>query len=122
MRLDKWLWAARFYKTRTQAQAAIDGGHVKLNGERAKPAKEIRPGDRLELAIGGLGWSVEVRALSERRGPASAAQRLYEESEASRAARAARIETNNLMREPEAARRGRPAKKDRRQLNRLRGW
>lgn len=122
MRLDKWLWAARFYKTRSQAQAAIEGGHVRLNGERAKRAKDIHPGDRLELATGALAWSIEVRALSERRRPAAEAQRLYEEGEASRAARAASIEASRLVREPEAARRGRPEKKDRRQLNRLRGW
>jgi len=122
VRIDKWLWAARFYKTRAQAQTAIEGGHVRLNGERVKPAKELNRGDRLDLAIGGLGWSIAVVALSERRGPAAQARLLYEESEANRAARTAKLEANKLMREPEASRRGRPEKKDRRQLNRLRGW
>lgn len=122
MRVDKWLWAARFYKTRAQAQAAIEGGHARLNGERVKPAKDLKAGDRLDLTIGGLAWTIEVRALSDRRGPAAQARLLYHESEQSLAARAAKVEASKLMREPEAARRGRPEKRDRRQMNRLRGW
>jgi ribosome-associated heat shock protein Hsp15 len=122
MRIDKWLWAARFFKTRAQAQASIEAGRVKLNGERVKPAKALRVGDRLELGIGALDWSLEVRALGERRGPPAQARLLYHESEQSIAARVAKIESVKRMREPEAARRGRPEKKDRRQLERLRGW
>jgi len=122
VRLDKWLWAARFYKTRALAQAAIEAGHVRLDGARVKPAKGVKPGDRLDIVLGDLCWSLTVAVLSERRGPAVEARRLYEESEASRAARAAALAARKLAPEPEAARRGRPEKRDRRQLNRLRGW
>lgn len=122
MRLDKWLWAARFYKTRALAQAAVEAGRVRLNGERTKPAKDLKPGDRLDIALGEYDWGLTVAALSARRGPAVEARRLYEESDASRSARAAKAEARKLAPEPEAARRGRPEKKDRRQLNRLRGW
>ena len=76
MRLDKWLWAARFFKTRALAQAAINGGKVKLKGERVKPAREVAPGDELAIRIGELEWLIEVKALSERRGPAEAARKL----------------------------------------------
>lgn len=122
MRLDKWLWVSRFYRTRALAQAAIEAGHVRVAGERAKPAKELKPGDHLEIALGELIWSLTVVALSERRGPAANARQLYAESDASRQVRAAKIDARKLAPEPEAARRGRPEKKDRRQLNRVRGW
>ena len=89
LRIDKWLWAARFFKTRALAAQAVAGGKVKVNGERAKPAKAVRVGDALRIHIGVYEYVVEVLALSARRGPASAASLLYRESEASAAARKA---------------------------------
>ena len=121
MRLDKWLWAARFFKTRGLAQAAVEGGRVKLGGERVKPAKELRSGDRLQITIGDLAWEIVVAALSERRGPASVARTLYEETEASRLAREAKLEARRLQVEPSRGLKGRPTKRDRRALDRLRG-
>jgi ribosome-associated heat shock protein Hsp15 len=105
VRLDKWLWAARFYKTRAAATAAVAGGKVQLNGERPKPAKTLRPGDGVRIRLGPYEHHVVVRGLAEKRGPASAAQRLYEETPESLAAR----------------RKGRPTKRDRRDLDRLKG-
>jgi ribosome-associated heat shock protein Hsp15 len=120
MRLDKWLWAARFFKTRGLAQAAVEGGRVKLDGERVKPAKELRSGDRLQISVGELAWEVVVAALSERRGPASFARTLYEETATSRAAREAKLEARRLQVEPARGLKGRPTKRDRRALDRLR--
>ncbi len=79
-RLDKWLWAARFFKHRTAATEAVDGGKVKLNGASVKPAREVKPGDRVEVTIGEEVRSLTVRAIADKRGPASVAQQLYEES------------------------------------------
>ena len=79
-RIDRWLWAARFYKTRTAATDAVAGGRVHLNGARVKPAKDVRPGDTLEVTIGDTRREVVVVAVAERRGPASVAQSLYEET------------------------------------------
>ena len=76
VRIDKWLWAARFFKTRSAAQQAIEGGKVKLNGERTKPAKDLKPGDRLEISIGAYEWSITVVQLSAQRGPATIARQL----------------------------------------------
>ena len=87
VRIDKWLWAARLAKTRPLAAEAVKGGHVELNGRRVPPAKGVRVGDRLELTIGGVPRVVVVRGLAERRGPASVAATLYEETEESVAAR-----------------------------------
>src|SRR5436305_13214547 len=87
VRIDKWLWAARFFKTRSLATDAVTGGKVEVNGERAKPAKSVKPGDELKLRLGPYEHILIVRGLAERRGPASVAQSLYEETEASRAAR-----------------------------------
>lgn len=84
VRLDQWLWAARFFKTRSLARQAVDTGKVDIGGQRAKPARAVRPGDALRITRGDELFEVEVRALSDRRGPASVAQSLYEESEASR--------------------------------------
>lgn len=120
LRIDKWLWAARFYKTRSLAARAVEAGRVKLNGERAKPGKGIRPGDRLELRLGELSWEIEVRAVTLKRGPAVDAALLYVESEAGRARREHMI----LMRRagPHPARAGgRPTKRDRRMIRRLTG-
>lgn len=79
VRLDKWLWAARFYKTRTFAVEAVNGGHVRVNGNRSKPSQRLQVGDELTIRKAGLAFRLRVKALSERRGPASLAQQLYEE-------------------------------------------
>jgi ribosome-associated heat shock protein Hsp15 len=119
LRLDKWLWAARFFKTRALATAAVAGGKVKLNGERVKAAKVIRPGDALNIHIGPYEYVVRVRALSARRGPAAQAAKLYEESESSQAARnelATRLAAERRLVTPP---KGRPGKKERRQIIRF---
>jgi ribosome-associated heat shock protein Hsp15 len=119
LRLDKWLWAARFFKTRALATAAVAGGKVKLNGERAKAAKAIRPGDALNIHIGPYEYVVRVLALSARRGPAAQAAKLYEESESSQAARnelATRLAAERRLVTPP---KGRPGKKERRQIIRF---
>ncbi len=119
MRLDKWLWAARFFKTRSLACQAIENGRVRLNGERAKPAREIRAGDRLELRIGEFDWTLTVLGLSLQRGPAPVAQLLYEEDPASHARRQQQVRDRKLATSPEAAIKGRPTKRDRRQIHRF---
>jgi ribosome-associated heat shock protein Hsp15 len=119
LRLDKWLWAARFFKTRSLAAEAIAGGRVQVNGERAKPARELKPGDEVHVRQGPFEKHVVVRALSARRGPASDAAMLYDETEESRRAReqlAERRRYEGLDYDP-----GRPTKKDRRELRRLKG-
>ncbi len=120
MRIDKWLWAARFYKTRSLAQQAVEAGKVRLNGERVKPAKDVRVNDRLDLNLAAQDWTITVRALSDKRGPASVAQTLYEESDASRARRAEQTALRKLAAEPALERHGRPTKRERRQLDRWR--
>jgi ribosome-associated heat shock protein Hsp15 len=117
MRIDKWLWAARFFKTRSLAQQAVSGGRVRLNGERVKPAHEVKPGDALVVHIGQVEWLVRVRALSGTRGPAPVARMLYEETEASRAERERRAELRRYSEEPAAELKGRPTKRDRRRLD-----
>jgi len=119
VRIDKWLWAARFFKTRSLASQAVDGGKVKLNGQRVKPAKDVKPGDELLIFAGELAWTVNVIALSERRGPAEAARKLYAESEASQARRQAAIEMRRLQAVPLREERGRPSKRDRRLIRRF---
>lgn len=119
VRLDKWLWAARFFKTRSLASQAIDGGKVKLNGERAKPSKEVKAGDRLIIHVGEHEWDLTVLALAERRGPASEAQGLYLEAEASRQRRAEQAEARRLQPNPAASIKGRPTKRDRRLIHRF---
>jgi ribosome-associated heat shock protein Hsp15 len=121
MRLDKWLWAARFYKSRGVAQGAIEGRHVKVNQESAKPSREIQPGDKLSIRIGEYSWDVTVLALEAQRGPAPDARLLYEEDKDSLARRAQAMEARKLQHKPEAERRGRPEKRDRRALQRFRG-
>jgi ribosome-associated heat shock protein Hsp15 len=116
LRLDKWLWAARFFKTRSLAQAAVAGGKVKLDGERVKPAKELAPGARLAIRIGELEWDVTVRALSGQRGPAEKARQLYEESEESRARRLAQAADRRAHASVWGERKGRPTKRERRQM------
>ncbi len=121
LRIDKWLWAARFFKTRSLAAQAVEGGRIWLNGERSKPAKEVRAGDQLVIHIGELEWVVRVRAIAPRRGPAEAARLLYEEDEASRAKRQAVLAARRLEPDPGYGLRGRPTKRDRRALRRLTG-
>ncbi len=121
LRVDKWLWAARFFKTRSLAAQAVDAGRVQVNGERAKPAKEVKAGDELAVRIGELEWVIEVRAVAARRGPAAEARRLYEERADSRAARQAILDVRRHAPEPAAGLRGRPTKRDRRMLKRLTG-
>jgi ribosome-associated heat shock protein Hsp15 len=120
VRVDKWLWAARFFKTRSLATEAVAGGKVEVNGERAKPAKSVKPGDEVRLRLPPYEHILIVRALAERRGPASVAQGLYEETEASAAER--RRLAEQLRMSPAAfvfEDRGRPTKKDRRDLTRF---
>lgn len=119
VRLDKWLWAARFFKTRALAHEAIEGGRVRLDGERVKPSREVRVGDRLSLHINELDWLVIVQKLSERRGPAPEARELYGETEESLAARRQAIEQLRLTVEPGTSIRGRPNKKDMRLIHRF---
>lgn len=116
MRIDKWLWAARFFKTRSLAARAVDSGKVQCNDERCKPAREIRVGDRLRVRLGECEWEIMVRGLADRRGPASVAQGLYEESAASRARREEAALMRRLTREPARDIKGRPTKRDRRRL------
>ncbi|MEM9304075.1 MAG: RNA-binding S4 domain-containing protein [Pseudomonadota bacterium] len=122
LRLDKWLWAARFFKTRTLARAAVEGGKVHLNDARVKPARQVRVGDLLSITRGRVHFEVEVVALSDRRGPAPEAQALYAETRASVERREREAEERRQRREALANRDGgRPSKKDRRDLDRLRG-
>lgn len=118
VRVDKWLWAARFFKTRSGAQQAIDGGRVKLNGERIKPAKTLTVGDTLVIHIGIYEWTITVREVSDRRGPASVARELYEERAESVARRVELAERRKAFGHPGAEREGRPTKRERRQLER----
>ena len=116
MRLDKWLWAARFYKTRSLAQQAIAAGRVKLNESRVKPAHELKAGDALAIRVGDFEWQITVKALSDKRGPADVARQLYQESEASRAERERRQDLRRWGAEPASALKGRPTKRDRRRI------
>lgn len=119
LRLDKWLWAARFFKTRSLAAAAVVGGKVKLNGERVKAAKTVRLGDALGIRIGAFEFLVTVRGLSDRRGPASQAALLYEESAASKAARGVLAAQLAVERKIHPQEKGRPSKRARRELIRF---
>ena len=120
VRLDKWLWAARFYKTRSLASYAVETGKVEVNGERAKRAKQLQVGDSLRIRLGPYHHIVTVRALSERRGPASAAATLYEESADGRRAREAMQLQVRAAQSAPGYERGRPTKKDRRDIEKLR--
>ena len=116
MRVDKWLWAARFYKTRSLAQQAIAAGRVKLNDARIKPAHELKTGDALAIRVGDFEWQIMVKALSDKRGPADAARQLYEESAASRMERERRQDLRRWGAEPASSLKGRPTKRDRRRI------
>ncbi len=121
VRIDKWLWAARFFKTRALAVKACELGRVRSNGQPAKPAREVKPGDKLEVTTEGGVFGIEVLALGEVRGPASAAQTLYSESGESRAARAVAQEQRKSMLAFERLPTLKPTGRDRRQLSRVRG-
>lgn len=121
MRIDKWLWAARFFKTRSIAARACELGRVESNEQTAKPAREVKIGDMLRIKNDTGDFHVEVLLLSEMRGPAAVAQTLYRETEASREARMKLVEELRAAPHFEALREGKPSKRDRRELNRFRG-
>ena len=116
MRLDKWLWAARFFKTRSLAQQAIVAGRVKLDDARVKPSHEIKAGNAVSVRVGDYEWQVRVLQLSDQRGPAEQARKLYQESETSRAERERRQDLRRWGAEPASALKGRPTKRDRRRI------
>lgn len=116
VRIDKWLWAARFFKTRSLASEAVGGGRVHLNGVRAKPSKGVGVGDRLEITVGQVQWDVEVRALGEKRGSAKDAALLCEETPESTARRAKEAEERRMIRVPGIDLGERPTKRDRRRI------
>jgi ribosome-associated heat shock protein Hsp15 len=120
VRVDKWLWAARFFKTRGAATEAVVGGHVHVNGQRVKPARDVEVGDRLEIRRGQHRFAVVVTGLAERRGPASVAAGLYEETPESIAERERRRDERRLARPLGADLAARPTKRDRRRLDALR--
>lgn len=120
VRIDKWLWAARFFKTRSLATDAVGGGKIKLNGAPTKASRDVKIGDRLDIFNGDTRWEVVVRTLSEKRGPASEARLLYEETPDSMAAREAEQMRRKFTVEPSADIHGRPTKRDRRQIDRFR--
>jgi ribosome-associated heat shock protein Hsp15 len=121
VRLDKWLWAARFLKTRTLAAEAIAGGKVLVNGARAKRAKPIHVGDHIRLRLGPYEYQLTVRALSERRGPAAQAILLYDEDAAAKQAREELAAQHKLVPSPVFRGKGRPTKKERRDMERWEG-
>ena len=116
VRIDKWLWAARFFKTRAQAARACDLGRIESNNQPAKPAREIRPGDMLRIRTENNEFEVEVVKLSEIRGPAAVAQTLYRETDESRAARMKAAEERKTLKAFNPAPQGRPTKRDRRRI------
>ena len=119
MRIDKWLWAARFFKTRSLAQQAVGSGRVKLNGDRVKAAHTVKAGDALLVRVGEIEWDVVVRGLAGQRGPAAQARKLYEESAAGLAERQRLMELRRWGAEPASRLKGRPTKRDRRLLDKL---
>jgi ribosome-associated heat shock protein Hsp15 len=121
VRIDKWLWAARFFKTRSEASKACDLGRITSNGHVAKPARDVRVGDMLNIRNEGGDFEIEVLQLSSMRGPATVAQTLYRETEASRIARAKAAEERKAMMDFSGMPAGRPTKLDRRTINKFRG-
>jgi ribosome-associated heat shock protein Hsp15 len=121
VRINKWLWAARFFKTRSLASRACELGRIESNGIQAKPAREVRVGDMLRVKNDGGEFQIEVLALSEMRGPAAVAQTLYKETEASKEARRKLAEERKALPNFEMLREGKPSKRDRREIGRLRG-
>ncbi|MEO7359966.1 MAG: S4 domain-containing protein [Gemmatimonadaceae bacterium] len=121
VRVDKWLWAARFFKTRSLAQEAVDGGKVEVNGERAKRAKLVQANDRVQLRQGAEIWQLTVKDIASRRGSVEIAQSLYEESEESRNKRQGLRDEMRSMNTAFTYGEGRPGKRDRRELRRFKG-
>lgn len=121
MRIDKWLWAARFFKTRALASKACELGRIESNGQRAKAAREVRIGDMLRVKNEAADFHVEVLLLSEMRGPAAVAQTLYRETEESQQARLKAAEERKEMMRMGGVTEGKPSKRDRQELKRLRG-
>jgi ribosome-associated heat shock protein Hsp15 len=119
--MDKWLWAARFFKTRALASRACELGRIQSNGQLAKPSRDVHAGDLLQIKNEGGDFQVEVILLSAVRGPAAVAQTLYRETESSQEARRKLIEEKKMLQQFETLPEGRPSKRDRRQINRLRG-
>jgi len=116
VRIDKWLWAARFFKTRSLASKAVNGGHIHLNGQRVKPARAVQTGDQLVIRKGALTFAITILELRDRRGPASVAQQLYEESPDSIAKREQVREERKLIRAPATKPDRRPDKRNRRKI------
>jgi ribosome-associated heat shock protein Hsp15 len=121
VRIDKWLWAARFFKTRSLASRACELGRIACNGQEAKASREVRVGDLLQIRTEAGDFEVKVLLLSDIRGPAAVAQTLYREMDASRELRLKLAEERKTMPKYEALREGRPSKRNRRELDRLRG-
>jgi ribosome-associated heat shock protein Hsp15 len=121
VRMDKWLWAARFFKTRTLAADACELGRIHLNGQPVKPAREVQAGMMLKVKTPGGEFEIRVEGVSDERGPAAVAQQLYQETDASKESRARLSAERRMVWNPEAERTERPNKRDRRQLSRLRG-
>jgi len=121
VRIDKWLWAARFFKTRALASRACELGRIESNGQHAKASREVRAGDLLRVKNDSGDFEVEVLILSEMRGPAAVAQTLYRETEASREARLKAAEERKALLHFETLRDGKPSKRDRREIDRFRG-
>jgi ribosome-associated heat shock protein Hsp15 len=120
-RIDKWLWAARFFKTRALASHACDLGRIQSNGQQAKPAREVRPGDHLQIRNDSGDYLVEVLAVSDMRGPAAVAQTLYRESDESRELRLKVAEERKVMLATGEIPTVKPSKRDRREIDRFRG-
>jgi len=119
VRIDKWLWAARFFKTRGRASKAVSGGHVHLNAGRIKPSRPVQVGDRLRIKRGVEEFTVDILALSSRRGPATVARTLYAETEESQIQREEEREHRRLVRAPASRPEGRPDKRDRRKIRKF---
>jgi ribosome-associated heat shock protein Hsp15 len=119
-RIDKWLWAARFFKTRSQATAAVTGGKVEINGDTAKPSKTVKIGDSVRLRLGPVEYRLTITGIGERRGSAAVAQTLYEETPESLATRQRVASERRFASAPAYEEKGRPSKKDRRDLDRWR--
>jgi len=120
MRLDKWLWAARFFKTRQLAAEAVSGGHVHLNGQRTKPGRDIHVGSRLKITKSSLSWDIQIVQLAKQRRPASEALHFYTETEESRLARQEQIKRSRAEQQASPVRhQGKPNKRDRRLIHRF---
>ncbi len=119
MRLDKWLWVARFFKTRQLATEAINGGKVHLNGQRTKPGKEVKPGSRVRIHKSSLEWDIEILGLAKQRRAAAEAVLLYQETDVSKQERERTLEERRILRASDPRPSKRPSKRDRRQIHRF---